>query len=243
MTVDLRRPTVIAACVLLTAGLAGCNPKPAPDALYPLDVGLRWTYRVTTTRDHGTNSKGWRYFRNIHRGYFAGEQNVTIRRNDDGIRYWDVQRADGYYRVASRTLADSAPVMDQPAVKILPLPARPGATWREPAHTFLLERARTFISAHTPANTIVLDYHIESADAAVHVPAGLFSHCVIAVGQTTFHLGASVGVAPSEVPIVQREWYCPGVGLTRLTRDEKLTSNEKTITGGHIDVSLVAGPG
>ncbi|MES1940896.1 hypothetical protein T5B8_11671 [Salinisphaera sp. T5B8] len=223
--------------------LAACDARPDADALNPLEPGLRWQYRMVVQRNGAEPQRQTRIMENVARRGFAGEAAVAIRRNDEGRRYYLAERDDGYYRVAIKSVASHTPIMDQPAVKILPLPATLGAQWREPAHTYLLDRAQTFISEHAPGNTITLDYRITDVDAPVDVPAGRFEHCVLAVGRAYFKLGAGAGFAPTEVPIEQREWYCPGVGLARLERDERLTSQAHTITGGHISLELTHAPG
>lgn len=239
----MRAPAVV--CIALVAGtlLAGCNGPADPDSLYPLTPGLTWHYRVTLQRAGEGAEQHDRTMTNVAREYFAGEDNIAIRRNEHGTRYYVARREDGLYRVAVKSVSKTVPIMDQPPVKILPLPAETGATWRQPAHTYMLDRAKTFISEHTPDNTVMLDYRIEATDAEVRVPAGHYSGCVLVIGQTTFHLGSGVGFAPSDVPIVQKEWYCPGVGLVRLSRDERLTSDDRTITGGHMEFALTNAPG
>lgn len=246
----VRRVSIPAACLaaclaiaLTTTALSGCDAQPDENSLYPLEPGLRWQYAVETQRKGREPVHTTRRMENVDRTYFAGEDGVAIRRNENGARYYVAQREDGYYRVAVKSVARHTPIMDQPPTKILPLPAVVGAHWREPAHAYLLGRATTFISEHAPANTITLEYRIESDDVTVDVPAGRFDHCVLAIGEVTFHLGSSVGFAPSDVPIEQREWYCPGVGLARLERDERLTSEERFITGGRITMKLTRVPG
>ena len=228
---------------LALATLGGCGAQPDAQSLYPLEPGLRWQYSVETRRKGSEPVRSTRIMENVERSYFAGEEDVTIRRNENGARYYVAQRDDGYYRVAMKSVARHTPIMDQPPTKILPLPAEVGATWREPAHAYLLDRATTFISEHAPENTITLEYRIESDDVTVIVPAGRFDNCLLVVGAVTFHLGSGVGFAPSDVPIEQREWYCPGVGLARLERDERLTSEKRFITGGHITMKLTRAPG
>jgi hypothetical protein len=239
----VRRSAIPAVFAVAVTTLAGCNAQPDADALYPLEPGLRWQYSVQTARKGSEPVRSTRVMENVERRYFAGEENVAIRRNENGARYYVAQREDGYYRVAVKSVARHTPIMDQPPTRILPLPAKVGATWREPAHAYLLDRATTFITEHAPENTITLDYRIEADDVSVEVPAGRFENCVLAVGAVTFHLGSGVGFAPSDVPIEQREWYCPGVGLARLERDERLTSEERFITGGHISMKLTRAPG
>lgn len=234
---------ILLAGVCAAIMLGGCSwQSDDADSLFPLAPGLSWQYRVKIQRVGAVTENTMRVMENISRSAFAGEDGVAIRRNEDGIRYYVARRDDGFYRVAVKSLLNRSPIMDQPAVRILPLPARPGTRWREPVHTYLLDRAKTFITDKGPDNTIALDYHIEADDVGVKVPAGEFSNCVLAIGRTTFHLGSGVGFAPTDIPIEQREWYCPGVGLVRLIREETLTSAQRTITGGRIELTLVSGP-
>jgi len=228
--------------VAVASGLSACSESADPNALYPLAPGLQWTYRMELKPFGETQTNSTRTMENVRLENFAGEPGVAIRRNESGERFYVVQRDDGYYRVARKSVTTHYPIMDQPAVRILPLPADKGATWVEPAHTFMLGRAKTFITENAPGNTITLDYHIESTDAEVDVPAGHFTGCVEVIGRTSFHLGSGVGFLPSDVPIVQREWYCPRHGLVRLERDEKVTNVARVITGGHMSFTLLSGP-
>lgn len=228
--------------LVLACGLSACTDSADPDALYPLTPGLQWTYKVELKPFGEPQVNSTRVMENVRLENFAGEPNVAIRRNEGGERFYVVQRDDGYYRVARKSVTTHYPIMDQPATRILPLPAEKGATWTEPAHTFMLGRAKTFITENAPGNTITLDYHIESVDTQVNVPAGQFSGCVEVIGKTSFHLGSGVGFLPSDVPIVQHEWYCPGQGLVRLERDEKVTNDARIITGGHMSFTLISGP-
>ena len=242
----VRRSSILVAPIafaLAATLLGGCGSQPDAESLYPLEPGLRWQYSVETQRKGSEPVRSTRIMENVERSYFAGEDDVAIRRNENGARYYIAQRDDGYYRVAKKSVARHTPIMDQPPTKILPLPAEVGASWREPAHAYMLDRATTFISEHAPENTITLEYRIESDDVTVIVPAGRFDNCLLVVGAVTFHLGSGVGFAPSDVPIEQREWYCPGVGLARLERDERLTSEKRFITGGHITMKLTRAPG
>lgn len=238
-----RSPALALALALAAAlGLSACDHGADPQSFYPLAPGLTWTYRVEIRLLGQQPQTSTRVMENVSRGDFAGEADVAIRRNENGARYYVVRREDGYYRVAVKSVVHHHPIMDQPATKILPLPAEPGLSWVEPAHTYMLGRARTFISENAPGDTVRLDYRIESTNAEVDVPAGRFSGCLKVVGKTSFHLGAGVGFLPSDVPIVQQEWYCRGVGLVRLERDEKVTNDARTITGGHLRMTLLHGP-
>ncbi|GAB3677060.1 hypothetical protein [Salinisphaera aquimarina] len=236
----------VAVALVLTGpialGLSACDGSADPDALFPLTPGLEWTYRIQVKPLGKELETSTRTMQNVSRDDFAGEPKVTIRRNDGGARYYVAERDDGYYRVAMKSVIHHHPIIDQPPIKILPLPVKAGATWIEPAHTYMLGRAKTFITEHAPGNTITLDYRVESENVDVDVPAGHFTGCAAVIGETSFHLGAGVGFLPSDVPIVQKEWYCPGVGLVRLERDEKVTNSARVITGGRLKMELLHGP-
>lgn len=236
------RAPLLAGILASALALAGCQAEAPADALYPLTPGLRWVYAVDIEHTGRAPTHERRVMENVDRVYFAGEDDVAIRRNDQGTRYYVARRADGLYRVAVKWVVHHTPIMDQPAQKILPLPVTADARWRESAHTYMLDRARPFVTQHAPGNAITLDYRIENTRTAVDVPAGHFERCVHVVGETTFKLGADVGFAATEVPIVQQEWYCPGVGLTRLIRDEHVRRNGDDITGGRMTLALEHGP-
>lgn len=234
---------VMAPVLALYALLAGCGgAAPDPTSLYPMEPGLTWRYRVVTVRKGNDPVTAIRTLENVSRGPFAGFDDVTVRRNNYGARYYVAQRPDGYYRLAMKSVASDAPTMDHPMRRILPLPATQGSRWRQVANAYLLNRAATFITDKSSGAQLTLDYRIESTQVEVTVPAGHFEGCTLALGKLTFHLGAGAGFAPTDVPIVQKEWYCPGVGLVRLERDEKLTSANRYITGGHISLKLIEGP-
>ena len=165
MRAVFRLANVLSAAWLGTV-LVGCGAQPDADALYPLEPGLRWEYSVVTERKGAAPERSTRTMENVERRRFAGEPGIAIRRNENGSRYYLAERDDGYYRVAVKSVASHTPIMDQPETKILPLPATVGTSWREPAHAYLLDRARTFISEHAPGNTVTLDYRIEADDVA-----------------------------------------------------------------------------
>lgn len=236
----MRSSTILAFAVLLA--LLGCSAHDRADSLFPLDAGLQWQYRIELHPKGMPTTTLVREMENVGRSRVAGEGGVAIRRNNNGTRYYIARRADGFYRVAMKSVLQQTPTLDQPPIKILPLPATPGTTWQEPAHTYILGQAKAFLAAAKPAIAITLNYRVEAVDVDVDVPAGHFRNCVAVVGETTFHLGQGAGLAASDVPIVQREWYCPGIGLTKLVRDAKLGPGERAVNGGTLQMLLLHGP-
>ncbi len=52
------------------------------------------------------------------------------------------------------------------------------------------------------------------------MPAGRFEHCVLAIGSYKMRLNLDPVIGAVAVPIVSREWYCPGRGMVKLVRSE-----------------------
>lgn len=237
----MRGLTVLALAVAALPSLSGCSAGDTADSLYPLDPGLQWEYRLEMQPKGMAATTIIRQMENVSRERFAGVDDVAIRRNNHGTRYYLARRDDGFYRVAVKSVVRHTPIMDQPPTKILPLPATPGTKWSEPAHTYMLGRAKQFLAKEKPAIAITLNYRVEATGVEVDVPAGNFRDCVLAVGEATFQLQQGAGLAPATVPIVQREWYCPGVGLAKLVRDEKLPDGERAVNGGSLQMVLLHG--
>lgn len=239
----MRGLTIFAFVAPALLSLPGCNTGDRADSLFLLDVGLQWQYRIDLQPKGMPATTITRRIKNVGRTHFAGEADVAIRRNNNGTRYYVVRRADGFYRVAVKSVLRQTPAMDQPPVKILPLPATPGTTWQEPAHTYMLGRTKYFLAKPKPVVAITLRYRVDATGVDVNVPAGHFRNCVLVVGEATFRLGQGAGLAASDVPVVQREWYCPAVGLAKLVREAKLNAGERAVNGGTLQMLLLHGPG
>jgi hypothetical protein len=71
---------------------------------------------------------------------------------------------------------------------------------------------------------VLMTYIVEAMDETVAVPAGTFKSCARVAGNGNFTLYVDAVQGFRDVPIVNREWYCKGVGLVRVERTETLQS-------------------
>lgn len=154
------------------------------------------------------------------------------------INYID-RRADGYYRVARRRLIDYRPSPDQPARMVLPLEPQVGRYWQHPTATYLLKRILPFPTRYRYGRPIEMVFHVAATGLNVTVPAGSYDGCVRVDGEARIQVASDPRQGLSSVPISQREWYCPAVGLVRLTRQEKLYSEQATVVGGRLEMELI----
>ena len=81
-------------------------------------------------------------------------------------------------------------------------------------------------------------YRIEAIDELVKTPAGEFTGCLRVGGRADIRLYVDEQFTWKDVPMLTREWYCPGVGLVRVERVE--VSPSKFIVGGTLAMELMA---
>lgn len=227
-----------AAAALLLAMLvlaqAGCQRAATGDSLFPLEAGHRWTYRVVTVLDDGSNSSE----RETLTLRTLGSETLAIddrpayrRRSETGIDYWLRADASGIYRVASKTDLDEAPRKDEAPRFVLKAPFLAGTQWQAATAPYLLMRRNEFPREIRHSHpSVPMAYRIESQDEAVDVPAGHFDRCLRVKGSASVRLYADPVKGWIDMPLTTVEWYCPGVGLVRLERSEP--ARTAYVTGG-----------
>jgi hypothetical protein len=223
----------------MAAALAGCGAAPPSTGFFPLEGGHRWTYDVKTEWDnnvveheplvlttHGSDSsvEGGAAFR---------------RRSDDGVDYWLRSDDTGIYRVASKSDLDAEPKLDAPRRYVLKSPLAAGSTWQASTTAYLLKRRNEFPREirHTHPS-IPMNYTIEALGEKVQTRAGAFDNCLRVKGQAAVRVYADPVVGWRDMPLLTTEWYCEGVGLVRLVREE--TAQATFLTGGTLTMELVA---
>lgn len=213
------------------------EPPPGPP-LFPLAEGWRWTYSMSERvgRDERTGTlvvenHGWRRFDNGVAGY--------ERRDSLGNRYYLQFDEQGVYRTGASSEIDSAPRADPSGMRryVLKFPLQAGTSWTVATHPYLLRRHFNPPYELKYGPPVTMRFVVRSTDLDVEVPAGRFSHCALIEGLHMMHLPPDPNTQVSEVPIVQREWYCPGAGLVRFDRSERLRATY--YTGGSVRYELV----
>jgi len=229
----MSRPTPLCMPLLLLAlALAGCQ-RPASDSLFPLEGGHRWTYRVSTQLEDGSNERELLTLRSLGQESLAelGEVNAWRRRSDSGIDYWLQADASGIYRLASKNDLQAEAQPDKPRRYVLKAPFTVGTQWQSATTPYLLMRRNEFPRELRHKHpSIPMNYQIEATDARVSTAAGRFSACLRVRGTATVRVYADPASGWRDMPLTTLEWYCPGVGLVRLERSEP--ANSAFLSGG-----------
>lgn len=222
-----RRPRLAAAqarvlvALLLVLGLPGCASDPL-DEFFPLEAGRSWHYVLTVSTMDGTERQVL-VLRDTGAGELDGRP-VQVRRALDGAELVYARTEDGVLRVAHRG-AGGTLQRHEPPEMVLPAEPVVGARWQGRTTTKVLkktgppQRTEYRIQVGVP-----MDYTLEEEGLIVQVPAGRFEDCLRIRGVGDVHVHAGNYVGRTRVTVEQNEWYCPGVGLAILEREERTRS-------------------
>jgi len=178
----LRTFRLIAGAVLVLAASAAIAQGPAGNDLYPLKKGNKWVYKVDA-------------------------QEVTVEvvgiekvDKDDLIKLdtkvggqtkaseYLLVKADGVYR--AKVNNDKI----EPPVKIIPIPAKKGDSWK--------------IESKVGTQTVKGEFKISDDKTKVMVPAGTFENAILIEGNDLDIAGTKTSV---------KKWFVPGKGIVKLT--------------------------
>lgn len=234
------------ALLLGTLLLAACQPPPRGTALFPLDDGRRWTYRVITEREDEGREVEQITLRNLG-AETLGEDEARQpgpawrRRSDSGVDYWLREDASGIYRVASKSDLQERPQPDAQRRYVLKQPLAEGTHWIAETTPYLLQRTQDWPREIRHSHpSLPMSFSIQALGVTARANGVAFEGCVQVEGRGKLHLFVDPVAGFRDVPIVQREWYCPGVGLVRLERDE-LTGSPRYLFGGRLVMELIEG--
>ncbi len=226
---------LLAICLLVN----GCGkPGPADPSFFPLNPGWSWTYKVRTeTAKGGTTSE----LEISNRGKVAltEQLNAVERRNSLGNSYYFVVSKDAITRVATKNELDSTARIDQDDYlrHVMPIPVKEGAKWTLMTRLFLLSKPMDFPQEMKYGKPIPMNFEVEATDETVTVPAGTFKQCVIITGHRMLKMMTDPVLGYQDIPINQKEWYCPNIGLVKFIRAE--ISEGRWISGGTYSMELV----
>lgn len=225
----------VAAAALL---VQGCGETPA-SSYFPTAEGAEWIYEVTTDTD-GKTSRDIQTIRSLGERSYEGEP-VVIRRSElgqsIGVEYMLRVHEHGITRIGQRTDLEEASVLDEPPRTVLKLPLKQGVAWSTPTVPYTVLKKNEYPREIKYSKPILMTYTVESTDEQVVVPAGTFEHCARVQGQATLTLYTDPVNGFTKIPVTTNEWYCPGVGLTKLERMEKLAT--EFFSGGSVQMALV----
>lgn len=225
------------ATAMFAAALGACGAPPPGTGYFPLEPGHRWTYDVKSEFENHTVAHETLTLATLGREAIAGGD-AWRRRSDAGVDYWLRSDDSGIYRVASKSELDAEPKPDAAPRYVLKTPLQVGTGWQTHTTAYLLQRRQEFPREirHThPA--VPMHYVIEAAGETVDTRAGRFERCLRVKGRASLRLYADPVVGWRDMPLVTTEWYCDGVGLVRLVREEPAGST--FLSGGRISMELV----
>jgi hypothetical protein len=225
-----------AALLVVVAALAGCGPA-REDSFFPLAKGHRWAYDITTEWENNVVEHESRVLETLGRERLESGE-AWRRRSDSGVDYWLRSDANGIYRVATKSELQAEPEADKEPRFVLKAPVAVGTSWRSSTTAYLLQRRQEFpreIRHGHPA--VPMNYSVEAVGDSVEVRAGRFENCVRVKGVAALRLFADPVVGWKDMALVTTEWYCAGVGLVKLVREEPAEST--FLTGGRLTMELV----
>lgn len=228
--------------VALIFALSGCTPPPTGTQMFPLDAGRSWTYRLVTTFDDASLLPERETLVLSARGSetLKGEA-LWRRRSSAGTDYWLRSDDSGISRVASQGALDLAPQADKPERYVLRKPYVVGTAWSATTTSYVYQRSNEFpreLRHLKRYQSLPMQYRIEAINELVKTPAGEFTGCLRIGGRADIRLYVDELFTWKDVPMLTREWYCPGVGLVRVERAE--VSPSKFIVGGTLAMDLTA---
>lgn len=228
------RAWLIAPAVL---ALAACHAPPPGATYFPLDGGHRWTYDLQTERE-SSNAVDHEalVLSTLGREHIDGGD-AWRRRADSGVDYWLRADDSGIWRVATKSDLDAEPQLDKERRWVLKAPLAAGTEWRALTTAYVLERRQEFPREirHTHA-PVMMTYTIDATGQTVDTRAGRFDDCLRVRGRAAMRLYADPVVGWRDVPLATTEWYCKGVGLVRLVREEPAGS--AFLSGGTMTMEL-----
>lgn len=219
--------------------LGSCSQGTADaDDYFPLGKGRHWSYKQTTTLDD--HPAVVETIRIDSRGPENMGGDPAVRRHvDSGMDYWIRSDKSGIYRIASKTPLDRYAMADEPHRYVLQRPFVVGTQWQTLTTAYVLQRRsevpKEIRRTHKP---FPMTYTIEALSEAVQTPAGRFEGCLRVHGRAAVRVYVDAQFAWRDIPLTAREWYCPGVGLVRVEREE--LSPSRFMLGGKVVMELTS---
>ncbi len=215
----------LVATVLLAAGCS--KNAPQGESYFPLDVGARWEYDVASDIN-GTLTRQT-YVATVDRTIdYAGGDQVYVRRvevpGNIGVEYWLRKDKVGIARIAKRTDVEEQAKLDPNARTVIKVPLALGASWMVPSEPFIVAPKTDLGQREIKMPKVMMTNNVEAMDETVTVPAGTFKNCAKVVGNGSLPLYADAVQGFKDVPVLNIEWYCKGVGLVKVERQEDIVS-------------------
>ena len=222
--------------------ITGCDQPAKENPLFPLAAGKRWTYQIETVYD-APDAKTTVHkleMRNLGSAELSDGTKAWVRRSSNGHEYWLVTDDNGIQRVAMKSPTKDQAVMDEEPRTVLPQPLKVGSTWTLPTVPYFLRRRNEnpsefrYVSKY---QNLPMVFTVSDMNVKISTPAGNFDNCTRVDGTMEMMLWNDAIFAYKPTPILSREWFCPGVGLVQVEREEPTTA--KLFQGGTMRMTLI----
>ena len=222
--------------------LTGCDQPAKENPLFPLAAGKRWTYQIETVYDapDAKTTVQKLEMRNLGSAELSDGTKAWVRRSSNGHEYWLVTDDSGIQRVAMKSPTKDLAVMDEEPRTVLPQPLKVGTTWKIPTVPYILRRRNEnpsefrYVSKY---QNLPMVFTVADMNVKISTPAGDFENCTRVDGTMEMMLWNDAIFAYKPTPILSREWFCPGVGLVQVEREEPTTA--KLFQGGTMRMTLM----
>jgi hypothetical protein len=215
--------------------LSGCQ-QPASSSFFPLEDGHQWEYSVVTEWENNIVDRD-KLVLSSHGSESLEDGKAWRRHSASGVDYWLRIDDSGIFRVASKSELEEAPKKDKVLRYVLKEPLQVGTQWQASTTAYLLQRNQEFPREIRHSHpSISMNYSIEAVNQTVTTAAGQFDTCVQVKGFATVKLYADPVVGWRDLPLTTHEWYCKGVGLVKLVREE--TAKSTFLSGGVYTMEL-----
>ena len=222
--------------------ITGCDQPAKENPLFPLAAGKRWTYQIETVYD-APDAKTTVHkleMRNLGSAELSDGTKAWVRRSSNGHEDWLVTDDNGIQRVAMKSPTKDQAVMDEEPRTVLPQPLKVGSTWTLPTVPYFLRRRNEnpsefrYVSKY---QNLPMVFTVSDMNVKISTPAGNFDNCTRVDGTMEMMLWNDAIFAYKPTPILSREWFCPGVGLVQVEREEPTTA--KLFQGGTMRMTLI----
>jgi hypothetical protein len=201
---------------------------------FPLEAGLNWHYRVQRTTMDGRAEM--RYA--IQSVAPPVDSDISaVRETLSGYRYLYAVNDEGIFRIGEHASTQPATLDAGTRELVLPQPLLTTSRWQTTSRTSVLESSASPWESLFRVNVpVTLHYVVESLDAEVVTGAGRFTNCLVIAGQGGVDADIGDYIGQTQIAVVSREWFAPGVGLVRMERHE--TTAAESLNSGSLTMEL-----
>ena len=205
--------------------LQGCSDSStASPKFFPLNSGWTWRYEMVTTNEKGSVTEMFTVENTGKKNYGPGLEGWE-RRNSLGNFYLFQLDETGIYRIGLRNEIEMEFRKDPPEARrfVLKEPFKIENSWIVPSVPYVMRKSFDWPYELKYTKSVTMNFRIEALDQTITVQAGEFKGCMLISASNILRIFVDATLGFQDLPITQKEWYCPGTGLVKLVRNEPVS--------------------